>query len=140
MQTAYLNSPDFSFFSDAKIQLDFIINHLSSSDCNDSEHGEVEKFICQQGNELLRCLLQGFFDQKAANEVALNSVASHHEGVLSHVRHSTSRQINSLFGEVIVCRKSYGHRNKLTLPSNRLVKITFICSMKAIKIKRVQNF
>jgi len=112
MQTAYLNSPDFSFFSDAKIQLDFIINHLSSSDCNDSEHGEVEKFICQQGNELLRCLLQGFFDQKAANEVALNSVASHHEGVLSHVRHSTSRQINSLFGEVIVCRKSYGHRNK----------------------------
>ena len=102
----------YSFFSEANIQLDFIINHLSSSECNDSEHGEVEQFINQQGNELLRRLLQGFLEQKAANEMTLNSVASHQEGALNHVRHSTSRQLNSLFGEVTVNRKGYSHRNK----------------------------
>jgi len=88
MQTVYSNSPDFSFFSEANIQLDFIINHLSSSECSDSEHGEVEQFINQQGNELLWRHHQGFLEQKTANEMTLNSVASHQEGALNHVQNT----------------------------------------------------
>ena len=115
MQTAYLDSPDFSFFSDANIQLDIIIHHLCSSESDEREHGEIEQFINQQGLELLRRLFQGFLDQKAANETTQNLVISHQDGVLNHVRHSTRRKINSLFGEVVVYRKSYGQREKKNL-------------------------
>jgi len=32
------------------------------------EHGDVEKLISQNGNELLRPLLQGYFDLRASRE------------------------------------------------------------------------
>ena len=68
MNVAYLNSSEFSFFSCAQDQLDQIINQLQSDDSIDNEHGDIEKYINQEGQELLRCLLQGWLNLKAANE------------------------------------------------------------------------
>ena len=115
MQTAYLDSPDVSFFSDANIQLDFILHPLCSAERDESDHGEIEQFINHQGVALLRRLLQGFLDQKAAHETTQNLVISNQDGGLNQVRHSTRRKINRLLGEVVVYRKRYGQSEKKNL-------------------------
>ena len=40
MNLAYLKSPDLSFFSDAKVQLEQIISSLGSAHYANREHGE----------------------------------------------------------------------------------------------------
>ncbi|MFT5881001.1 MAG: hypothetical protein ACI86X_002140 [Moritella sp.] len=50
MNVAYLNSPDFLFFSDASKQLEHMIEHLQSDNCRDNEHGDIEQYI--QKNDL----------------------------------------------------------------------------------------
>ena len=74
MNLAYLNTPDFSFFSDATKQIDYMIEHLKSDHCNDKEHGDIENYIQNEGFEVLRCLFQGYLDLKAANEKSLSDV------------------------------------------------------------------
>jgi hypothetical protein len=58
MNLAYLNLPDISFFSDAKVELDQIISSLESAHYANSEQGKIEEYIRTEGNELLRCLFQ----------------------------------------------------------------------------------
>lgn len=50
MNMAYLNQTEISFFSDAKEQLEVIINQLQSDDYTDVKHGSVESYINGQGN------------------------------------------------------------------------------------------
>jgi len=45
MNIAYTNSQGFSFFYDAKVQLEQIINELQSKNCRDKEHGDIEKYM-----------------------------------------------------------------------------------------------
>jgi hypothetical protein len=59
MNVAYINSPDFSFFSDAKLQLDKIITQLQSAVYANFEHGEIEQYIKNEGKEVLRLLFRG---------------------------------------------------------------------------------
>jgi len=54
MNTAYLNSTDFSFYSDAQVALDSIISELKADSNSDSEHGVIESLINKQGQEILR--------------------------------------------------------------------------------------
>ena len=56
MNVAYINSPDLSFFSDARVQLEQIITQLESIQYASCEHGEIEQFIKKEGDEVLRCL------------------------------------------------------------------------------------
>jgi hypothetical protein len=44
MNLAYLNTPDFSFFSDATKQIDHMIKHLQSDKCHEKEHGDIELY------------------------------------------------------------------------------------------------
>ena len=111
MNVAYLNSSEFSFFSCAQDQLDQIIDQLQSDDSMDNEHGDIEKYINQEGQELLRCLLQGWLNLKAAHEEHKSCVTSTTGESLNHVRPGTTRKLSSLFGEVVVTRKGYSQRN-----------------------------
>lgn len=108
MNVAYLKQIETSFFSDAKEQLDTIINQLESNDYKDVDHGCVETYINEQGNELLRCLFQGWLDKKAANEVQKSSIINVDGELLSHARKNTKRTLTTLFGSVKVSRISYG--------------------------------
>ncbi|NQY63990.1 MAG: hypothetical protein HRT38_09715, partial [Alteromonadaceae bacterium] len=45
MNVAYLNSPDFSFFTCAREQLEQMITELQSEQKMCSEHGDVERYI-----------------------------------------------------------------------------------------------
>lgn len=115
MNTAYLNTKEFSFFSDAQLQLDQLISQLQSEHYADSEHGDIEKYINKDGMELLRRLLQGWLDLKAANEVHKQSINTVTGASLNHVRVETRRTLCSLFGEVTVTRRSYSQRNQASL-------------------------
>lgn len=112
MNIAYINSPDFSFFSDAQAQFEKIISQLQSEDHAHSEHGDIEQHINKEGNELLRRLLQGWLDMKAANETHKSSVRTASGDELNHVRTQTSRKLTSLFGDVTVTRKRYSQRHQ----------------------------
>jgi hypothetical protein len=110
MNLAYLNTPGFSFFSDATKQIDQMIEHLQSDNCRDNEHGDIEQYIQNEGFEVLRCLFQGYLDLKAANEKSLSDVYTD-EGIhLTHTKQGTKRKLTTLFGDVIVKRKSYSQR------------------------------
>jgi len=115
MNIAYLNSNDFSFFSGAQEQLDQLIKQLQSEDYTESEHGDIEKFINKEGQEILRRLLQGWLDLKAANEERKDSIISVSGDKLNHVKVDTSRPLNSLFGQVTVTRTGYSQIKKASL-------------------------
>ena len=112
MNLAYINSPDFSFFSDAQDQLDQIISQLQSDHYAHSEHGDIEQHIKIEGDELLRRLLQGWLDMKAANEIQTNSINTANGNTLNHLRAQTKRKLTSLFGDVTVTRKGYSQRHQ----------------------------
>ena len=111
MNLAYLNSPEFSFFTDAREQLEQIITELQSDQQVNSEHGDVEQYINIQGLELLRRLLQGYLDFTAKDEPK-RLVQTTDGQALNHVKNETSRNMTSLFGEVKVSRKSYSQRHQ----------------------------
>lgn len=128
MNIAYLNTPDFSFFSDATKQIDLMVNHLQSDNCHDNAHGDIEQYIQKEGFEVLRCLFQGYLDLKAASEKTITNVYTDQGIHLTHTKHSTKRKLTTLFGDVIVKRKSYSQRSQksvfpldaqLNLPSDQ---------------------
>ena len=119
MNVAYLKQTETSFFSDAKEQLETLINQLESDDYENVDHGCVETYINEQGNELLRRLFQGWLDKKSANEIQKTSIANVNGEHLSHVRKKTKRTLTTLFGAVKVSRLSYGKsKSKSIFPAD----------------------
>ncbi len=112
MNIAYTNSQDFSFFSDAEVKLKQVINKLQSKKYHDKEHGDIEKYIDKEGQEIFRCLLQGWLDIKNTNEVQYDYIHSDNEQPLNHVKTQTKRKLTSLFGHVNVKRIGYSQRQQ----------------------------
>ena len=109
MALAYSNSLEHSFYSSAQLQLEQIIYHLEDKQVKQDEHGKVEAYIDTEGTEgteLLRCLLQGFLDMKAAEEPS-QQVDSNDGIHLSHLKKNCKRNLESQFGQVSVIRKGY---------------------------------
>ncbi len=78
--------PDLSSFSDAKVQLDQIISSFESVHYANCEHSEIEQYIRTEGNELLRCLFQGYLDQKKSVEPRRAFVTATAGDKLNHVK------------------------------------------------------
>jgi len=97
MNVSYLKQTETSFFSDAKEQLETLINQLESNDYENVDHGCVETYISEQGNELLRRLFQGWLDKKSANEIQKSSITNANGELLSHVRKQTKRTLTVSF-------------------------------------------
>jgi hypothetical protein len=110
MNLAYLNTPDFSFFSDANKQLHHMVEYLQSDDRFNNEHGDIEQYIQNEGFEVLRCLFQGYLDLRATSEETISDVHTEDGMHLNHTKHSTTRKLTTLFGDVLVKRKSYSQR------------------------------
>ncbi len=71
------------------------------------EHGDVEKLISEEGNELLRRLLQGHFNLRTSREAKLEEVTGSDGVVHTRCREGCERTLMSLFGEVVLKRKGY---------------------------------
>lgn len=87
-----------------------MVNTLRSREYQALEHGDVEQFVHQEGTELLRRLFQGHLDLRAANEVQYQSLVGSDQHTRTHHRKDTRRQLETLFGEVVVTRVGYSSK------------------------------
>ena len=105
MEEAYLISQSLDEFAAAREQFAHLVSELQSGDTLDMEHGDVEKLISEEGNELLRRLLQGYFDLRASREGKREDVRGSDGVVRGRCREGCKRTLMSLFGEVVPKRK-----------------------------------
>lgn len=104
MQDTTSNNSD-PFF-DARIFLEGMIECLRTQKWLHAEHGEVEELIHKDGFELMRRLLQAHLNERSEQEPQFTSV--YHDGhEHNQKRQMSTRHLSSLFGEVVVARKSY---------------------------------
>jgi hypothetical protein len=97
-------------FAAAREQFGYLVEQLQAARTLGMEHGEVEGLLSEQGTELLRRLLQGHLDVRAARERRVEQVVGVDEVARRHVRPGCQRALMSLFGEVTVTRIGYGAR------------------------------
>jgi hypothetical protein len=82
-------------------------NYLMSIEAQRLEHGDIESYVQHEGTELLRRLFQAHLDLRGALEERQSDVIGSDEETRPHLRQRCRRQIESLFGEVVVTRLGY---------------------------------
>jgi hypothetical protein len=106
MQASILNQD--KFYSSARELFEGIVNWLDSDSICGLEHGEIESRLFENGYELLRRLLQGYFDKRSSDEIEGECRGSD-EAKRRHKKR-LSRKLTTIFGTVIVNRIGYGGR------------------------------
>jgi hypothetical protein len=110
MKQTYLIRRSLEEFSAAREQFGQLIQALQSEHNLEREHGDIEALIWQDGQELLRRMLQGHLDWRAAREPKRAHVIGGDGVRRTHCRAGCTRPLMSLFGEVTVKRMGYGAR------------------------------
>ena len=106
-----MNESEMEGFNAAREQFEQIIEWLNSDNACGLSHSEIESLLRSNGNELLRRLLQGYFERRSEDEIEGECQGS--DGIKRTHRRSQVRGLMSVFGEVQVRRIGYGGR-KLT--------------------------
>jgi len=96
------------FFCEARELFEEILDWLGSDSVCGLEHGELENKLLDNGYELLRRLLQGYFDRRSDDEIEGECLGSD-EAKRTHKKRLT-RKLTTLFGTVKVNRIGYGGR------------------------------
>lgn len=115
MKQAYIIRQGLEEFAAAREQFSHLVNELQSEQTLGMQHGDIEQMISREGNELLRRLLQGHLDLRAAREQKQEGVIGADGEERTHYREGCERTLMSLFGEVTVKRMGYGARGKESL-------------------------
>lgn len=115
MTQAYLISQSLDEFTAAREQFAHLVGELQSGDTLGMEHGDVEKLIAEQGNELLRRLLQGHLELRSSREEKREALTGSDGVMRQRCREGCERALMSLFGEVMVRRKGYAAAGVSTL-------------------------
>jgi hypothetical protein len=110
MTQAYLIHQSLDEFAAAREQFSELVEALQSEPNLRKEHGDIEALIWQDGKELLRRMLQGHLDLRAAREAKRERVIGGDGVIRTHRRSGCTRTLMSLFGEVTVKRMGYGAR------------------------------
>ena len=100
-------SDELDYFQQAYEQYQQLIQTLSAEATQGWEHGEVERYINSDGTELLRRLFQGHLDLRYAEEEYQTDVVGTDGEVRPHRRKKTERQLETIFGSVVVTRVGY---------------------------------
>ena len=98
-------------YVDACAQFEHLVGTLRHPDAQGLPHGEVEAVIHREGMELLRRLLQGYLDQRSAQEPLREQVIGADGRPRTHRRTGCRRRLETRFGEVRVTRRGYGARS-----------------------------
>lgn len=101
-------APGFEEFAAVAEQMNFMINDLRSKDVLNLQHGDVEKLIAKNGNELCRLFLQAYLDGREREEAVLEFVRGADGLERNHRKEGCARKLMSLFGQVEVKRIGYG--------------------------------
>jgi hypothetical protein len=95
-------------YAAAREQFNYLVDRLQSKETAGMEHGEIEELIRADGMELLRRLLQGHLNLRAAREVKRSGVEGTDGVIRPHCRKGCRRDLVSGFGPVEVQRLGYG--------------------------------
>ena len=115
-------------YDPAREQFELLVGRLDAPEAQYLEHGEVEELVWSGGQELLRSLLQGHFDQRSEQEPVREKVVGVDGEPRTHRRTACPRELETRFGTVIVRRIGYGGRGlesvypldaELNLPPDR---------------------
>lgn len=114
-------------FARARAQLDQTIAKLTGDETAEMDHEAVEALIGQDGNELMRQLLQGYFDLRESREARAEVKDS--DEVVRRQKRGSSRVLTTLFGSTEVRRLTFRARGasggrcpldaELNLPAHR---------------------
>lgn len=102
----YTKESDFDEYAVARESFEELIRKLSSPVSQSLEHGDIESLIKVDGTEALRLLMQGHFDQRAAQEERLETCVGEDGRARRHCR-ERCRALETVFGEVQVHRLGY---------------------------------
>lgn len=97
-------------YADAREQFEQLLGRLMHEETQALRHGEVENLVQKEGEKLLRRMLQGYFDQRSAEEQVRECVVGEDGRTRAHRREGCERDLETRFGQVIVSRRSYGAR------------------------------
>lgn len=98
--------PEREAFHSSQEHFEELVKKLGSNETLQLDHADLESFLQHQGFELLRLLMQDHFTLRTNREQKVAVV--NHEGVhLSHQRIGDSRQLETMFGTVELCRRGY---------------------------------
>ena len=97
-------------YADAVAQFEHLLEWLTGKPAQCATHGAVEARVQREGNELLRCLLQGHLDQRSQEEPICARVLGADGNPRTQRREGCTRRLETRFGEVVVTRRGYGGR------------------------------
>lgn len=104
----YTNKAKTKTFMAAQEQFDRMKEQLTSKEAEELEHSDVEEILDREGKELLRRLMQAYFDLRSIKEVRVDSVTGADGVVREKARHDKSRNPETIFGRVKLERWGYG--------------------------------
>ena len=105
--SAYTKQDGFDEFAAAREQFEGLVGALRSGCKEALEHGQAERLIEEEGQEVLRRLMQGFLDLRTENETRASAVMGADGQERGHCRGERGRKLETLFGTVKVRRKGY---------------------------------
>jgi hypothetical protein len=115
MSQAYTTFDEWEEFSGAFEPFTAVVSHVRSDLSQHLDHGQVEQYLETQGRELLRQLLQGHLDYRAAHEPAWESVEGSDGIIRRHHREGCETHLETLFGDVVVTRRASSARGAPSL-------------------------
>jgi len=108
MLQAIMLAEGFEEYAAVAQQVNHMIGALRSPETRKLQHGDVEKLIAENGNELCRRFLQAHFDSLEREEPMHDAVTGMDGLERNHRKEGCARDLMSLFGEVEVKRIGYG--------------------------------
>lgn len=106
----YNNSSEEDQYFLARQHLGRIITNLQSPTLLGSSHGDVEALIQDEGRELQRLLMQAHLNERSSLEEKQEGVIGQDGIVRPHCRDACKKNLTTIFGQVVVQRKSYSDR------------------------------
>lgn len=111
-------------FCEAQILFTQLQDKLKSKELRQTDHGAIEMKINESGHEIMRLLLQGHLDIRAETEPDLGSVTDQNIE-RDYMRNGCIRQLNSIFGKVVVRRKGYSRGgNNSVFPQDSMLNLS----------------
>ena len=101
------------YYTEALGQFEQLLGRLTHKETQRMTHGELEALVQSDGNELLRRLIQGHFDQRGAEEPIRERVVGEDGIPRTHRREGCQRHLETRFDcERYWWRRSFGARSR----------------------------
>jgi len=104
------NLVEFEAFRSSRQQFAKMVVEMQSENTANLSHGEIEELLTREGHELLRRLMQDHLDLRSSREQRVEIIDCADGVERNHFRHGCGRNVETIFGTVLVERMGYSQR------------------------------